>query len=131
MGSTDRGHRLGQPATEPSPITRLRPLLAAAASTDLDDHVTWAALRMLAHEVTVDLAAHGQLPRHLTVARDDAPVVATRTIAAAWKHVTGTPQRRARCGCDQQTTRRPPAWPSPDAQPTRTSKLPSCTASSP
>ena len=76
-------------------MVRLRPLLAAAASTDLHDHEAWTAILSVAHLVTADLRENGALPAHLTVAEDDVPVLAARTIAAAWKHATRTPMRDA------------------------------------
>jgi hypothetical protein len=80
---------------EPDGVDRLRPLLAAAAMTDLDDHEVWAAILGVGRRVTLELVADGELPTHLTVSHDDAPVLAARTLAAAWRHVTDTPVRRA------------------------------------
>ena len=89
---------LGEAAVYAGPdgADRLRPLLAAAATTDLDDHEAWTAILRSAHQVTAELLAHGGLPAHLTVCQDDTPVLATRMIAAAWKHVTGSPERVVR-----------------------------------
>ncbi|MCC5948533.1 MAG: hypothetical protein JJT89_08770 [Nitriliruptoraceae bacterium] len=71
----------------------LRPLLTAVATTDLDDHGRWTSILDDAAEATTQLAAVGVLPPHLTVARTDAPVLAARLIAAAWRHVTAAPAR--------------------------------------
>lgn len=96
IATTDPDDRCGTEPREPEAVARLRPLLAAVAVMDLDDKVAWAALLRVAWQTTTDLAAQGELPRHLTVDPDDPPVLATRTIAAAWKHATGTPRTRPR-----------------------------------
>jgi hypothetical protein len=62
-------------------------LLHAAASTSLDDAVAWTGLRRRAAEHTARLAADGRLPRHLVVDHRDPPVLVSRTIAAAWRHL--------------------------------------------
>lgn len=71
-------------------VVRLRPLLAAAG-TDLDDDEAWTVIVGVARQLTVELVARGELPAHLAVGHDDAPVLVARTIAAAWKHVTRSP----------------------------------------
>jgi hypothetical protein len=62
-------------------------LLHAAASTSLDDAVTWTGLRRRAAEHTARLATDGLLPHHLVVGHRDPPVLVDRTIAAAWRHL--------------------------------------------
>jgi hypothetical protein len=79
----------------PDGVVRLRPLLAAAAMTDLVDREAWAAILVVAERATLDLVAEGELPAHLAVTQADAPALAARTLAAAWRHVTDTPVRRA------------------------------------
>lgn len=79
--------------TGADPIARLRPLLAAAAELHLDDGEGWSRFRPAARATTAHLAADGALPGHLVVNADDPPVVITRTIAAAWRHVTDAPSR--------------------------------------
>jgi hypothetical protein len=64
-------------------------LLQAAATTPLDDVGTWSDLRHRAAHHTARLAADGRLPRHLVIAREDPPVLVSRSIAAAWRHLHG------------------------------------------
>lgn len=83
---------------EPSEIAieQIRPLLDAAARLDLLDRDGWDRLRDAARTRFAVLIAGGQLPKHLAIAPDTPPVVVTRSIAAAWRHVTAAPTRRAR-----------------------------------
>jgi hypothetical protein len=84
--------RLTRSAVAPDQVTtsdQLRPLLAAVAMLTPDDGPDWDALRTAAREQTTRLAADGALPRHLVVAGSDPAVVVTRTLATAWRHVTG------------------------------------------
>lgn len=89
------GH--GDPTDEcpTSAVAVMRPLLAAAAVTDLDDQLGWAVVLRDAATATTRLAAAGELPAHLAVAVTDPPVVACRLIGAAWRHVTDAPSRQS------------------------------------
>jgi hypothetical protein len=73
----------------PSATDRLAVVLAAAAATDLGDP-SWPAVQQDAVAATRDLVAAGELPPHLTVAREDRPVLAVRTLSVAWRHVTAS-----------------------------------------
>jgi hypothetical protein len=78
-------------------VDRLASVLAAAAVTDLDDP-SWRVVQQDAVAATRDLVDADELPRHLAVASEDRPVVAVRTIAVAWRHVTADPRRSERAG---------------------------------
>jgi hypothetical protein len=80
-------------ATTDLAADRLAVVLAAAAATDLDDPA-WHEVQQDAVATTRDLVDTGDLPHHLAVASQDPPVVAVRTIAAAWRHVTAGPAAR-------------------------------------
>lgn len=77
---------------EPDAVVRLRPLLAAAAGTDLGDHEAWMAILGLAHQLAVELVAKGELLAHLAVVHDDAPVLVTdhRRRGETRDQITGT-----------------------------------------
>lgn len=79
---------------EPEAVTRLRPLLAAAAELDPQDREGWIRLRRVARLTTAGLVAGGALPGHLAVGPDDAPALVARTVAAAWRHATSAPSRQ-------------------------------------
>lgn len=74
-------------------LTRLRPLLAAAAGLDVEDREGWTRLRHAARITTGTLAVGGTLPMHLTVGPDDSPALVARIVAAAWRHATSAPSR--------------------------------------
>jgi hypothetical protein len=91
--------RMTRPAPRPAPgrsAEELRPLLEAAAALSPDEGPGWEAVRPAAIERTARLAADGHLPRHLVVRDSDPAVVVTRTLSAAWRHLTGTPAELAR-----------------------------------
>jgi hypothetical protein len=69
----------------------LRQLLSEASTAALDDVGAWTGLRERAAEQTDRLARAGRLPRHLVVTRSDPPVVAARTLAAAWRRLLRLP----------------------------------------
>ena len=71
------------PATE-----RVERLLDAAATLDLDDRAAWSRLHAAARKVIGALIADDRLPDHLAIGPDDPPVLISRTLAAARRHVT-------------------------------------------
>jgi hypothetical protein len=75
-------------------VERVRPLLEAAAELDLWDDAGWSQLRNAAASRLNVLIAGGQLPGHLAIVPDDPPMVVTRSIVAAWRHVTDAPSLR-------------------------------------
>jgi hypothetical protein len=75
-------------------VGRLRPLLDAAATLDLEDRAGWRRLRASARAATGALAAGGRLPPHLVVAPDDPPILVNRTLAAAWRQATSPANQR-------------------------------------
>ena len=81
----------GSSTPVPGPAALLQPVWVAAGTTDLTDLASWAPILRGAHEVTVHLASTGALPWHLTVGQADPAVLAARTIAGAWRHVTRRP----------------------------------------
>jgi hypothetical protein len=87
------GHSDATPASATA-IGRVRPLLQAAAELDLRDEVGWGQLRKVAASRLNVLIAGGQLPGHLAIVPDDPPMVVTRSIVAAWRHVTDAPSLR-------------------------------------
>jgi hypothetical protein len=79
----------------PSDLTNLLEQAAVLAPAD----VAWCTLTIEAAAVTERLAAVGDLPATLTVSTDDPSVVVARTLAAAWRHVSRTPERAAAASC--------------------------------
>lgn len=90
---TGSGRSTTPVAASSDAIERVRPLLRAAATTDLADHEGWQRLRHTAHVTLVVLAQGNRLPDHLVVTTHDPPVVVQRTLAAAWQHLTSAPTR--------------------------------------
>lgn len=80
--------------TAPSPDARLATVLRTAAQLPLD-HLGWDRLTAEARSVTAALASEGRVPAHLVVGAHDPPALVTRSLAAAWRHVTDVPVRRA------------------------------------
>lgn len=95
---------------ESDAVSRLRPLLAAAAALDLQDREGGVRLRHAARVTTAALAASEALPEHLVVGPDDSPTLVVRTIAAGWRHATSAPSRRivGRPGTDPARRGLPP-----------------------
>lgn len=81
-----------QPSPGRTVGTDLTVLLDEVGRTDLDAPV-WEVLARRARVVTADLAARGLVPPHLVVAPNDPPVVATRLLAAAWRHASAAADR--------------------------------------
>jgi hypothetical protein len=98
-------------------IERVRPLLEAAAELDLRDVAGWGQLRKVAASRLNVLIAGGELPDHLAIVPHDPPVVVTRSIVAAWRHVTDAPSRALAPGCDPRHTPDPGTPPNIDRRP--------------
>lgn len=88
-------HRLWRTAREADrdrqEAERLRALLRDIEGLPLDDGPAWEAVRGRAVAQTERLARSGRLPSHLTVSRQDPPVLLARTLVVAWRRLHATP----------------------------------------